>query len=296
MSNPTRHDPADDPKGQGRLMRQRYVFLHYHLFKNGGSTIDWILERTFGDGFDTLHDVTSRGVVSNAEIIQFLLHHPNVQALSSHHFQVPFPRNEALRFIEICFLRHPMDRLQSMYYYYKRIDDSHEPNALKAKEMGIGEWLGWMMETAPFNVANAQTSFFGRILTDAYPSGRVHLERAKDVIGDVKFLGIVERFDESLVAAEHFLRVIFPTLDLSYVTQNARQERDGGIEARLEQMRAACGAGVYGEMRGHNELDEELWEWTNQELDRRLAYIPRRHAKVDDFRARCAAHSFATAH
>jgi hypothetical protein len=35
----------------------RFVILHYHIFKNAGSTIEEILERSFGEGFarfDTL--------------------------------------------------------------------------------------------------------------------------------------------------------------------------------------------------------------------------------------------------
>ena len=29
----------------------RNVILHYHLFKNAGSTLDWSLQRQFGAGF-----------------------------------------------------------------------------------------------------------------------------------------------------------------------------------------------------------------------------------------------------
>ena len=34
----------------------RFVIVHYHIFKNGGSTIEAILERESGHRFATLHN------------------------------------------------------------------------------------------------------------------------------------------------------------------------------------------------------------------------------------------------
>ncbi len=81
-------------------MRDRYVFLHYHIFAGRSATIDWVLERNFPRHFETLHEAVTPGVVSNAEVVELLLRHPHVKALSSRHFQPPFPTHEMLRFIE----------------------------------------------------------------------------------------------------------------------------------------------------------------------------------------------------
>jgi len=254
-------------------VQQRYVFLHYHIFKNSGTTVDWILEKNFPGGFESIHEPVDRGIVSNEEIMQFLVTHPRTVALSSHHFQLPFPTHEAIRFIEIAFLRHPLDQLQSMYYYYKRIENPSVVNSVKAQQLGIADWLRWMMDAEPYNVFNLQTAFFGTSGAWAYPPGEAELERAKAVVRSVRFLGVVERFDESLVAAEHFLRVYFPDLDLSYLTFNARDNRPSDLQQRLDQMREACGDELDEELDRVNDLDHELWRVANAELDRRLAHI-----------------------
>jgi len=272
----------------GGGMQQRYVFLHYHIFKNGGSTVDSILEKNFPEGFDTLHKPISRGKVSNEEIIEHVRARPGLVALSSHHFRLPFPTHEAIRFIEIAFLRHPLDRLQSMYFYYRRIEDPSALQSTKAAHLSLAEWLRWMIEFEPFNMISGQTAYFGPVGAWSSPPTEVNLSKAKSVVKRIRFLGVVERFDESLVAAERFLRIYFPTLDVSYLAVNARSDRDDDLRHRLEQMRATCGDEVFEEMSRLNRLDVELWESANQELDRRLSYIPGLQDKLAHFQQRCA--------
>ena len=42
--------------------RPRFVVVHYHFFKNAGSTIESILEREFAGEFATLHGLTAVNV------------------------------------------------------------------------------------------------------------------------------------------------------------------------------------------------------------------------------------------
>jgi hypothetical protein len=270
-------------------MQQRFVFLHYHLVMNAGATIDTILARAFHEDFDALHEPIGKGIVSNDEIIRFLQHNPTTQALSSWHFRLPAPTHPQLRFMTIGLVRHPMDRLQAMYHQYRCGLAPAERRSGSARELSLVEWLKWMMEAEPFTVLNAQTSFFGRVRSAAVPAGDEHLAQAKEAVTDLKVLGVVERLNESLVTAEHFLRVTFPVLDLSYVSHDTHAEREIDLGERLgERMQDVCGANFYDRLRLCNELDEELWEWAHQELDRRLAYVPDATERLRRFRARCS--------
>jgi hypothetical protein len=267
-------------------VRDRYVFLHYHVFAGRSATIDWVLERNLRARFEKLHEAVSPGVVSNAELVEFLLSHPHVRALSSRHFQPPFPTHEMLRFIEICLLRHPLDRLQTMHYIHARIHDPQFIASVKAQDASLPEWLESMSEYDPSQLISQQTAMWGGSGFWAFPPTERHLERAKAAIENAKVLIVLERFDESLVAAEHFLRGPFPKLDLTYRFQNPSECWQGTLNERLERLQDICGTALYDQMRRYNELDEALWEWANQELDRRLAYVPKLNQKLAVFEER----------
>lgn len=69
----------------------RYVIVHYHIFKNGGSTIESILEREFGSGFVSLHGPEAGSTLVDSDLAEFLLVEPGVMAISSHHLRYPKP-------------------------------------------------------------------------------------------------------------------------------------------------------------------------------------------------------------
>ena len=70
-----------------------------------------ILERNFGNTFLEVQESGSRGVIPNSELLRLVRRNSHLQALSSHHFRLPAPKHERFRILEVCFLRHPMDRL-----------------------------------------------------------------------------------------------------------------------------------------------------------------------------------------
>jgi len=254
-------------------MKQRFVLLHYHIFKNAGSTLDWALQRNFGTAFNRLDAKSEMEFVSNEEIVRFLLENPQIVTLSSHNFSLPSPTYPLFKFVEICFVRHPLDRLQSMYYHFRRTE-TEDTSSIKARHLSMPDFLSWLVETQPFNAINAQTCIFATGGDYYFPPSPVHLQVAVARMKEIKLLGIVEHMDESLVAGEFFLRPIFPKLDLSYVVQNVHLARKPTLEERLAEMKESCGDAVFSALERSNQLDLELWVLAKQELDRRLAFVP----------------------
>jgi hypothetical protein len=70
--------------------RTRFVVVHYHIFKNGGSTIESILRREFGTGFTMLHGPGPNSILSGDDLGAFLRDY-EVSAISSHHLRYPLP-------------------------------------------------------------------------------------------------------------------------------------------------------------------------------------------------------------
>ncbi len=100
----------------------RFVILHYHIFKNAGSTIEDILDHSFGDRFGRLETGVDGGLIANPELVQFL------DARNRRY--APFPAIRirylvtgsawAYLFFDICFLRRPAWTGCGRFYDYFR--------------------------------------------------------------------------------------------------------------------------------------------------------------------------------
>ena len=257
-------------------MARRSILLHYHIFKNAGSTIVSILRKNFSDSFQTIDEPSEHGCISSEAIIKHLTRHRHrhIKALSSHHFTDPRPDEQAdLRFVDICFLRHPLDRLQSMYSYYKSIPDDID-KSLAAKRMTLPEFLLWMLEVEPYNTMNSQTAFMATGGKYFFPPSASAFEAACRRVEDVRFLGVVDRFDESLMAARFFLHPMFPDLDFTYSPVNVSGDYEMSLTEKLEKMKGLCGEAFFNRLRKVNEVDEKLWMYATEEVTRRFQYVP----------------------
>jgi len=95
-----------------------------HIFKNGGTTIDSVLEREFYDLFATLHGPAPESVLTGRNVLGLLEEHPAIEVVSSHHLRYPKPKADGYAFFDICMLRHPLARLHSMSLYFRSAHSS----------------------------------------------------------------------------------------------------------------------------------------------------------------------------
>src|SRR4029079_906891 len=88
----------------------RPIIIHYHFFKNAGTSVDAILQRNFGAGW-TSREYPARSTPNAAR--EFLVANPQIAALSSHTLPLPPPDIPDAEILPILFIRHPLDRLKS---------------------------------------------------------------------------------------------------------------------------------------------------------------------------------------
>src|SRR2546426_10013402 len=117
----------------------RYAIVHYHFFKNGGSTIEGILDREFGGGFVTLHGPLGNSPLDSQDLADFLASRKEISAISSHHLRYPKPAIRRMVIFDWCFLRDPLDRLQSLYQYFRQLD-STDALAGQARRLSAAEF------------------------------------------------------------------------------------------------------------------------------------------------------------
>lgn len=254
--------------------KPRYVFLHYHIFKNAGTTIDSILEKNFGARLAYLHGDRYSATLTNADLLEFLQQNPEVMAVSSHHLRPPKPENDAFVFFDIVFLRHPLDRLRSIYDFYRRVESSDDPLASAARSAGLKQFVEHLLNSHPHLVNDAQVNFLANGGRYTHPPSTADLESAAAVITQAAVPGVTERLELSLRAAKYYLYPAFGHLDMRSRKENVSPGRPQTLELRLRQMEQTCGRRLYDRLLAMNALDRKLLERTDLEIDRRLLGIP----------------------
>jgi hypothetical protein len=253
--------------------RVRFVLLHYHFFKNAGSTIEDILSESFFENYARLDTEDFDGAVSQEELLSYLRRHPRMKAISSHQFRYPVPQAAGYMFFDMCFLRDPIDRIRSMYDYFREKPVPGEPVSDLAREQSIGGFIAGLVEHHAYRASNVQVNLLANgIVND--PPAEADLTRATEVMLKTSFLGVVDCFNESLIAGQHFLRAVFPNLALAQQPANVSSGLENAIEARIEKFQKACDADVYAELVRLNALDLELVNRARAEVRRRFSMVP----------------------
>jgi hypothetical protein len=256
----------------------RFVILHYHILKNAGSTIENILDRNFGERFARIDTPDRNGQVSNSTLLSFLERNSHLQAVSSHQIRHPVPAAKGFIFLDLCFLRDPLDRIRSTYDYFREKPSAGDPLSQLATESTLGEFVARAIECMPQHVSDVQVNLLANSgLYDHIP-GQEDLERAIRVMRNTSFIGVVDRFNESITAGQNILSPIFPTLHCDQEPVNVSGGLGGTLESRISKLKDACEPLVYGELCRLNTFDLALVNEARAEVVRRLELV--RHHKA----------------
>jgi len=243
--------------------------VHYHLYKNAGSTIDSILDANFsGEERGHLEGPYPWSTVSPSELLEFTLANPKLRAISSHQARLPLPKHPDVTFFPIFFLRHPIDRVGSVYSFErKQPADSISPSTKIARTAGLASFTEWLVSRDGTGVCrNFQVIHLSADVRDV-PEGRATLDDYRHALRNLTnlpFFGLVEAFDESLDRMQHYLEPHFGKLDMSHTPINVTAGRKLTIQERIEAIRDELGPSLYRELLEHNALDLLLYEKAEQ--------------------------------
>jgi len=261
----------------------RFVILHYHVFKNAGSTVEDILDHSFGERFGTLETQVEGGLVSNPELIRYLDDRPKLRAFSSHQIRYPMPAARGYLFFDICFLRDPLDRLRSFYDYFRQRPNPADPMSELANRCELGDFVAGMLAEHSLFVRNNQVNLLA-CGGDSDEPNEQDLDVAVRRMMAASFLGVVDCFEQSAVAGRDALRCAFPELDCARPAVNVSRGMQGTVASRTEALRQACSSDVYEELLRVTELDRRLVELARIEVLRRYEQV---HARTGWLKAGC---------
>jgi len=257
------------------------ALIHLHLFKNGGSTLDWILRKNFDRQFMEFHGETADSTLVAPDIERMIQENPDHIAFSSHHFRLPLDTITDIPVFPILFLRHPLDRVASMFEQERRMADEENDPSFSS----LSDWIESAVRNRPYILCDSQVSFLARGGVYYEPPNEFCLEDATDALDHLPFFGLVSEYDVSIVLLEHQLQRWWPGFDGAYFPQN-EGSRDRGLESRLERLASHLTPHAYAALLRNNKYDLALFEYARAELMTRTARIVGFSEKLDSLKQR----------
>lgn len=238
------------------------LLVHYHIFKNAGTSIDRSLAECFGDAWTTFEGVHAHDVVSADRLRSFLAGRSGIRAVSSHLARPPLPTPSSA---PIVMLRHPIDRARAVYQYVRRV-----PTAFGHHEAlrGFSNYVSWMLDEPGSDVViqNYQTihlseaSFRAPHILDARAT-QADLAQAQTFLRSCQVFGLVRNFTAFCRLIEARYRGMFPNLRLRPVRENASPDGAATEAESVEATREALGGRLFARLVAANELDLELYDF-----------------------------------
>ena len=119
---------------------RRPILIHYHIFKNAGTSVDRLLSESFGERWYTIEGQAPQKIIKPKAIADFVRQNPKLVAVSSHTARPPLP---ARNYCPILLLRHPIVRIRSIQRFLKR--DTNQRQHPYAKP-GLRHYVEWLLE------------------------------------------------------------------------------------------------------------------------------------------------------
>ena len=235
----------------------RKVILHYHLFKNAGTSVDALLKTSFPDRWVTTEFDTSRHGANIDEVGRWVLREHDAVAFSSHTALLPPPKLPELEVFPIVFVRHPIDRIASAYAF-ERAQAGATFGSTLARNTSLGGYIEVRLarpedrQCRNFQVARLAQMFKGATRDEA--------ARALQALDGPLFVGLVEKFDASIRKLVEWLSPHFPDFRHQPVARNVTRDRTAPLEEKLEQIRAEIGDSCYAQLLEANSADMALFD------------------------------------
>lgn len=137
-------------------MRNCPVIVHMHQFKNAGTSFDSFLFNNFDKNFvDHREDKVFKSL---SGLSDYIAGESNIYAISSHAInakKIEYARIKGLNIFSVAFIRHPLERILSVYRFEKH-QLSDTPGARAAKKYVMRDYVKWRLDNRPEVICNYQ--------------------------------------------------------------------------------------------------------------------------------------------
>jgi hypothetical protein len=244
----------------------RRIVVHYHIFKNAGTTVDGVFRRALGvEAIGRIEGPHPWNTVANDDLKRFIQERIELRVVSSHQARLPAPEIDGVEIYPVVFLRNPIDRVGSVYEFERRIPaNSASLGAAIARQNGLSGYVKWRLQDGNGAVIkNFHVVHLAGRLTDMRTATATEndfaLARAR--LTALPFFGLVERFEASLSQMARYLHSSIGTdLNSDYQIENRSPGRKTTLNERIDDIRFELGETLYQELIEKNEKDLRLYK------------------------------------
>ena len=236
----------------------RNVILHFHLFKNAGTSLDALLKENFPTQWLT-KEFESNKALNHLQLVDWIKQFPEAACFSSHTAKLPPPEIEGVNIFPLIFMRHPIDRIASVYLFEK-------------KQGGDGKWptiarntsfKGYLEERLIRSADRQCINFHVERFASMFPNNiGSEFERAKLAVETLPFVGIVEDYEGSIRRMTEWLKPHFPSFKANVHRLNTTRDSELSLERKLEAIREEVGDEIYDLLLEKNFQDLSLYDAT----------------------------------
>ena len=245
-------------------MAARRVLVHYHIFKNAGTSVDVALQRSFGARWAPFEGSDAHDTQSSEQLGAFLESRPDVVAVSSHLARPPLPFPGCR---PIVLLRHPLLRARSVYQFTRKDESQHASGIARGGD--FAGYVRWALEHGrdeggvvirDYQVIHlSQASFRGHILqAHANPAD---LDEVKELLESWGIFGIVEGYAHSARRFQRAFALDTPELDFTDVWANRTRSEPPNIARQTSAIAEELGGELFERLVEANRLDLALYDW-----------------------------------
>jgi hypothetical protein len=238
----------------------RKVILHYHLFKNAGTSLDAALKENFNEekGEWVTKEFPGQPNKNREALKQWIIDNPHTKCISSHTAILPPPEIDGVMIMPVIFFRHPIDRIASAYSFEKKQGVEGFGSTLARNTT-----LAGYIETRLSIPADRQCRDFHvhRLASMFDEKWGDEATRAKMAIEQLPFVGLVEKYSESLLTLETLLKKEgFEGITLKPLEKNVSRGLQKSLGEKLADIKEQLGEDTFAKLVEANKVDLELFE------------------------------------
>lgn len=214
----------------------RTAILHYHLFKNAGTSLDQVLRQNFGSRWVTA-EFPTQSFDNSDQVAEWIRDAPEAVAFSSHTAMGPVPQIEGVDLITVMLLRDPVDRIRSAYRF-ERNQQADTWGAQLAKQHDLEGYVTARLDRrGDRQCRNFQTQRLATLV----PGDAPERQRALTALTGLSVIGLVEDFDGTMRRLTDALQQPFPnfrprTVRANTTVSETETEAEAAADARVREL------------------------------------------------------------
>jgi hypothetical protein len=256
-----------------QILSERHIIVHAHIFKNAGTTLDWILNKNFASSFrEDQHDAEMAR--DNCYFTQLLDFHSDLKAISSDSISLPIQQQAGFVFHTLVMIRNPLERIRSVYNF-ERQQDAGTPGDLHAKKYNFRKYVEWRIrpDVAP-TIRNMHVRYLTKsMLPESASLTKVHLKAALSSIKANPYLGVVDLFDKSIELWAQRFHENGIEIDFKYKKQNVSSSKKAKATDKLQELEEDLESDLFDAVICQNAFDIQVYQMARSLIIHRFSLL-----------------------